>query len=1209
MALRRRDVILAGIITFISWGFVTHWVPSFRWLPYAFSAGVLATVTGFLWIILSISQNPNKPETKNAQRPRNVAFVASQSWQAETAALKRRGQYHKEPLYPPSLAISDSIEALIELIFRDFIVSWYMNISNRPTFTNEVDRAVRAALGSILERIRALDLVEVTVSRLAPIITQHMKEFYIAERAVRGRKLSRNVTESEELDLAIAGKYRNGQLHPAASLTYSNTKLIQQHHLRSIVTRLIPKVLPHTMTTSASVTVLIKEIVSCAVLFPSIQMLIDPDTWNQLMEAYGRNMLQERKTVRKLRQALDEHTPASPKAIKPIALPRLAPGDNERKFERFVRAIRQCNTLSDARRFRNEVASQLRKGSSVEGQDVIYLRRLETAKRILDQKVTTLGAGSTNPKLTVQPPVKLNRTGSRFENASLKDVLHDASGLSYFMEYMDRQKLMSLVQFWIVVDGFRNPLEDETDKPDENTGIQHRWTEADKNDLAQINEAYLNKLELKVDPEARRLVKEFLKAGSAATTAQYLRARRVILRAQSAIYEEMQEHYERFKKSDLYYKWSALDEAPGGPPSPTKSIETLEDRSPSPIAKRPAKVSRLSTSKLTLKPPDLRRAVVSSSDLRSTVRPNDDIMQSRRSLDDSSRAPLFDDDYDSDVLARSTQSLGSEGEAPRINANNKEVVDAMQAALNDIMDHKPDEESLFSDSGLKSPQEDESLRGSMDIQRPDSPISKKDRGKPSIASLGLVSSPRRGFFNDDLFGEEEKFLEDEHEDSDVNEKTEEDEIHEAAPGDLGLAEAIDSLTADIERLVSQEAIVDSLTKKAELTNNAAELRILRKSKASLQREIHRKELQRQQYIVQESDNSLYGRATISIKSVMVANDDEGREIAMYVIEVQRQAGDQMPAAAWVIARRYSEFHELNKRLKTRYPAVRTFDFPRRQVVFKLQKDFLEKRRQALEKYLRELLQIPAICRSLELRAFLSQQTITAADNDPNNPGSQQRDFVTRIYDSVTDGMEEFLGNIPVLDQLSLAGQNLISAATSQLNTSAAVSPTTATSVGIAPNDAAAAAEVEAELNAFTGTATDGAALEEPFVKPICDLFLEAFELNRESNWLRGRAVVVVLHQLLGGTIERKVRETFSLFTREDKVVEVLDSLRESLWPGGGKIREQAVRTEQEKKRSRREAGLVLATLVPEVAGSVVGRGNAQSASRRIAATLNNRRLK
>jgi hypothetical protein len=42
------------------------------------------------------------------------------------------------------------------------------------------------------------------------------------------------------------------------------------------------------------------------------------------------------------------------------------------------------------------------------------------------------------------------------------------------------------------------------------------------------------------------------------------------------------------------------------------------------------------------------------------------------------------------------------------------------------------------------------------------------------------------------------------------------------------------------------------------------------------------------------------------------------------------------------------------------------------------------------------------------------------------------------------------------------------------------------------------------------------------------LFLEAFELNRGNNWLRGRAVVVVLHQLLGGTIERsRTRRGFS----------------------------------------------------------------------------------
>jgi sorting nexin-25 len=173
-------------------------------------------------------------------------------------------------------------------------------------------------------------------------------------------------------------------------------------------------------------------------------------------------------------------------------------------------------------------------------------------------------------------------------------------------------------------------------------------------------------------------------------------------------------------------------------------------------------------------------------------------------------------------------------------------------------------------------------RGSVDLPRALSPNPLMQHGtyKPSIASLGLVGEPKtRGVFNDDLFGDEEKFLEDEVDDP-IPKNLADDEIHEAAPGDLGLAEAIDALTADIERLVTQESIVDSLTTKAELTNNAAELRILRKSKASLQREIQRKELQRQQYIVQESDNSLYGRATVFIQSIMVGTEEDGKEYAM-----------------------------------------------------------------------------------------------------------------------------------------------------------------------------------------------------------------------------------------------------------------------------------------------------------------------------------------
>lgn len=598
--------------------------------------------------------------------------------------------------------------------------------------------------------------------------------------------------------------------------------------------------------------------------------------------------MQERKTVRKLRAALDEHAPASPKKQQNVQFPKLAPGDNERRFERFIRAIRQTNTLADARRFRSEVSSQLRKDSLIDGQDAVYLRRLETARQILDTKVANLSTGGTvRAKVAAQEKPKHNRTSSRFANASLREVLYDASGLSCFMEFMDQADLMRLVQFWLVVDGIRNPLELDIDDAAEDVGSLPAWSESDRADLAQINDTYLSQPELKILPTARQAVSVFLKAGRTATPLQYHSARHALMEAQTAAYDQLQDpHFRRFRRSNLYYKWLAMDEAANTERAIINS-QTVARTLDNPSTAAPVMTRTHSGQRSTLQPPqgDLRRAIASSSDLKSQGAMRTIDTPARRSLDlgtpTLARAPLFDDDYDTDNLAQSTASLDSDPGPERTHGNDARVVDAMQAALTDIMDEP--EGSLFHEGNVTSPLENESHRGSVDLPRALSPnpMAQQKKGKPSIASLGLVGEVRsRGVFNDDLFGDEEKFLEDEVDDPLHKDKIDDEEIHEAAPGDLGLAEAIDALTSEIERLVTQESIVDSLTTKAELTNNAAELRILRKSKSSLQREIHRKELQRQQYIVQESDNSLYGRATVFIQSIMVGTEEDGREYAM-----------------------------------------------------------------------------------------------------------------------------------------------------------------------------------------------------------------------------------------------------------------------------------------------------------------------------------------
>ncbi|EPE08962.1 intermediate filament protein [Ophiostoma piceae UAMH 11346] len=1528
MALRARDVLLAGVAGFVAWGYATHWFPAIRFAGHGIIVGALLSGAGLLALILSVrlpiyarsgpigqrqagstnrtnSNDPLAARTKApastlsrppANPPRRhrppVAFVSPENWSRERTALRARLEYHPEPLYPPMPRVSAAVDTLLASILRQNVRSWYTHISSDPTinglFPNQVEITIRGALAQLRDRMLAIDdVVEVLTGRLVPLLTAHFHDFNEAERAVRGRKLNRSVTESDELDLAIAAKYRELRearaaatsasgttthlpkgLHPAAQLSYSaaNTRIVQQDYLRRLVgERLLPELLPAPFLASRPVAALVREIVACAVLYPLMQTLSEPDTWNQLMENYGRTMLQDRSTVRRLRAALDQHASSTAVlkggghgrdssisasigqdggrgATAPAAFPRLTPGDSERRFERFVRAIRKTNNLSDARRFRSEVASQLKRDSQQQIQDlnsgnsnsnpelVVYLRRLEMSKRLLDQKVQYLasvsgvrgangvgavgangsaigsvdgssgtgtpgggigtsgttggsaGGPGSNPLAGANIP-----TVSRLETASLAELLRDASALSYFMEYMDRQRMMPLVQFWLVVDGFRNPLEEEDEEEEEGDGekkdtaisttatVFPPWTESDRLDLAQIDQAYLARPELHISASSRKAVRGFLESGKKATPEQYYMARRAILRCQTAVLNEMKaKHFQGFKKSDLFYKCLAAEEsAQQRKQARNNSITAIErtiERAPSPLNRvsSPANVGGVSAKALPSNPAR-RLPRLHSTDMRTSTTAGsngqDDFLfpstsAGRRSLDGppshtpNSPSPLFGDDEDffahprggggnnlsnstghlpsasvsatataghgHDPMADSVHSLGGGGEAGHDpNVPDTKVVQAVEDALTTIMeDRRPttaedlraslfgsedgtavgtdraDRGSIFSgidaDSNNTSTQTSRrnnsttsisTLANASDARRGSAAstagqqgqhinphahallLHGDNSGKPSLASLGLVSAASRiGVFDDDdLFGDDQaKYLSDDEGDvgspdlagsglleppakavvtssnnattTDSQHAASDDDVHEAAPGDLGLVEAIAGLADDIDRLTAQDAVVDSLLKKAELTNNTAELRILRKSKASLLREIRRKELQRQQYVLQETDSSLYGRATVRLTDVHSGKEeDTGKEYAVYVIEVQRltdsggaaqsnaSAGSRgsintKNTVAWTVARRYSAFWALHQRLRGRYPSVRALDFPRRRVVLnKLQGDFLAKRRVALERYLRALLLLPDVCRSRELRAFLSQRSIERAGRangaDPGITGvaagvngfdDDRRDVISRLYDSVADGMEDILGSIPVLDQLSAAGQNLIAAAASQLGANS----------GAAGGGGAVNAASESALEAAEMAAAAAAAGEEsvaPFVKPICDIFLEVFELNRGNNWLRGRAVVVVLQQLLGGTIERKLRENVrNLLQEEEALLKYVGLVQDSLFPASG-VRNPP-RTAVQKARTRNEAGLMLATLVPDLAGSVVGRVNAQAASRRIFATFNNSRL-
>lgn len=201
-------------------------------------------------------------------------------------ALKDQDDIIRKPTYPLSIIISDEIDDLLRLLIREYVQSWSQHITSNLAFSGHIEVAIRHALETIRLRLGELDLVEVIIDKIVPLITAHLADFTTAERIVRGKYLNKNLTESEELDLAIARKYRDGNLHPAANLGFNDTTLAQKDHLRGIVEKILPALLPRQEIRSRVVSSLVTEVVACAVLFPLVKLMAEPDTWNQVISAF-----------------------------------------------------------------------------------------------------------------------------------------------------------------------------------------------------------------------------------------------------------------------------------------------------------------------------------------------------------------------------------------------------------------------------------------------------------------------------------------------------------------------------------------------------------------------------------------------------------------------------------------------------------------------------------------------------------------------------------------------------------------------------------------------------------------------------------------------------------------------------------------------------------------------------------------------------------
>jgi sorting nexin-25 len=252
---------------------------------FLFALGYLLLNIYLGWILDARRFQPYKP-LRRAAPP--LAFSTPAAWQA----VLTRSQWSQNtsqtmaPLAPGSPEVSVALDDIVTMIIRDFVTSWYKDLSSSPAFPIAVSSVVHASLQQLISRTSAIDISALVVKRILPRVTTHIEQFRHSEVALRGAGLERSLTQSEELDILLASRYANrGKLHAAVeNLSTTFTRQTEEMHLRQLVEKALPLILPPKESKSKTIGLVVREIITCMVLFPLVEMIVDPDFWNRMID-------------------------------------------------------------------------------------------------------------------------------------------------------------------------------------------------------------------------------------------------------------------------------------------------------------------------------------------------------------------------------------------------------------------------------------------------------------------------------------------------------------------------------------------------------------------------------------------------------------------------------------------------------------------------------------------------------------------------------------------------------------------------------------------------------------------------------------------------------------------------------------------------------------------------------------------------------------
>uniref|UniRef100_A0A5S6QNQ0 PXA domain-containing protein n=1 Tax=Trichuris muris TaxID=70415 RepID=A0A5S6QNQ0_TRIMR len=308
------------------------------------------------------------------------------------------------------------------------------------------------------------------------------------------------------------------------------------------------------------------------------------------------------------------------------------------------------------------------------------------------------------------------------------------------------------------------------------------------------------------------------------------------------------------------------------------------------------------------------------------------------------------------------------------------------------------------------------------------------------------------------------------------------------------------------------------------------------------------------------------RYETNIKTIGMGNEHSSI-FAVYNIEVKRFDHHGECVKHWIVTRRYSDFYNLNCVIKRKFPQLAKISFPAKKTFNNMQHGFLERRKRALNTYLRTLLD-PALlkrCKGLEklLLEFLCKM-------DYNGDGGTLVEKLNSVVDPIRSGVK-FVGNAVIsmpdtlIDGVCKVGDGL--------------GKVTRTVFGIH--------EPTPQVENFGGRVAASLSYGSADSIPLRILMLlvdEIFGLQEQNQWIRRRMVSFLqqlIHAMYGSSLNRKIVEYVHWLTSEEQVINYIKLFKNSMWPNGMLAEAASPRPQSTKARTRVVARAQTLSLLPD----------------------------